>query len=136
MLFDYFLMTQPLLIYIYIYYSKRLFFLKMLYNSKVLCCDREKNGKERKKKKQMLSPRSEGKGSKLFYRNVCVLPSIYLSVTNISGAFFVATTLQVLEIKHSLFSHAIWWDSFLYQSDVNYLLNGDCIFLNSKLHTF
>jgi hypothetical protein len=70
---------------------------------------------------ELLCPRSKGEGR----FTVCVC----LSVTNFYCNFLNNYSLQMLEIlAHSFFWHAIWWDSFLYESDVNIL------FIRASVH--
>lgn len=54
---------------------------------------------------------------------------VYLSVTKSVSVFSATINCRWLEIlTHSLFMYAIWWGSFLQQSDDNFLLNDDLVF--------
>jgi hypothetical protein len=67
----------------------------------------------------LLYPCSKGEGVYCF---TLVCPSVCLSVTNFRHSFLSNYSLQRLEIvAHSFLWHAIGWESFLYELDVNFL---------------
>lgn len=71
-------------------------------------------------------------------RGYAVLPlCICLSVTNFFHIFLRNYLFQMLDIfTHSLCGNAIHWNSFLYQSDVIFLLNENFIFILNRQTNF
>lgn len=70
----------------------------------------------------------------LVFMLVCV--SFCLSVTKFRHIYLSNYKSQILDIlTHPLFSYAICWNSFLYQSSVNFLFNDDFVYLSLNFWT-
>lgn len=67
------------------------------------------------------------------FLSVCVCMSV-------SSKFMSKISLQILItafliLTHSLFRHDSWWDSYLYHSHVNFMLNDDFVIFSTKCLT-
>lgn len=80
------------------------------------------------------TPLSEGEEGVLFYPCVSVCLSVCLSILNkFIKRFLNNFWSQMLDISsHSLFMYAMWWASFLDQSDINILVNDSYVYFQPK----
>lgn len=89
---------------------------------------------------KFIIPRFERYGGGGGYNTfVClfIILSVHLFITNTSVAFFSATISTIfwrwLKFLHSLFRYVIFWDLFMYYSEVNFLVNDDLAYFKLKL---